>query len=94
MINDILKLDFDIAFLSCGMYTVIFDNLIKTKLNKKPFILGMLILFLIFYGKRYDITFFNQFINKEYQIKVLDNFEDLINKSNLFFKNEGLNAYL
>jgi hypothetical protein len=95
MMNDISKIDFDIAFLSCGMYAVLLGDFIKMKLNKKAiYIGGMLNVIFNFYGKRYDTTFFDQFINKEYQIKVLDNFNDLMSNSNLFFKNEALNAYI
>ena len=91
IINDISKIDFDIAFLSCGMYAVLLGDLIKTKLNKKAiYIGGMLNVIFNFYGKRYDTTFFDQFINKEYQIKVLDDFSDLSNNSNLFFNKFGL----
>jgi hypothetical protein len=95
MMNDISKIDFDIAFLSCGMYAVLLGDLIKTELNKKAiYVGGMLNVIFNFYGKRYDTTFFDQFINKEYQINVLDDFNDLTSKSNLFFKNEALNAYI
>ena len=40
MYDDISKIDFDIAFLSCGMYSIILGDLIKNKLKKKAIYIG------------------------------------------------------
>ena len=54
MFDDIKKIDFDIAFLSCGCYANELGYRIKNQLNKKAIYLGggLNLLFNI-YGKRY-----------------------------------------
>ena len=52
MENDIMKLDFDIALLSCGSYAMYLGNVISKKMNKKAiYIGGMLNVFFNIYGK-------------------------------------------
>lgn len=93
MIEEISLIDFDIAFISAGLYSMILGDKIKTKLHKKSlYIGGMLNVFFNFYGSRYDTSFFNNYMNLDYQIDVLDDFEDLLTNNN-YKDSEGINAY-
>jgi hypothetical protein len=92
--NEIKELDFDIAFISAGIYTMSVGNFIKQIGKKAIYIGGMLNVLFNIYGSRYDTTFFNSFMNKEYQIDVMDSFDDLIDNKSLYVKNEVLGAYM
>ncbi len=93
--EDIKTMDFDIAFLSCASYSMYFGHKIKTELNKKAiYIGGILNVLFNIYGKRYDNSFYDQFINKEYQIEPLENKKYLKDTNDgKQFVSEGLNAY-
>ena len=71
-----------------------FGNFIKQQGKKAIYIGGMLNVLFNIYGSRYDTFFFNSFVNKEYQVDVMDDFNDLINNKSLFVKNEVLGAYM
>jgi len=94
MCNDIKNIDFDIAFISAGIYTMYIGDYIKNIGKKSIYIGGMLNVLFNIYGARYDTPFFNQFINKEYQVDVMDNFHDLVSNNALYVKNEILGAYM
>lgn len=92
--DDISCIDFDIAFLSCGIYSYHVGDFIKTKLNKKSiYIGGMLNVMFNFYGKRYDTPFFNKFMNMNYQVNVMDDYIDLYKNNNKNVEGDALNAY-
>ena len=42
----------------------------------------------------YFWKFFNNLVNKEYQVEVMDDFKDLIDNKSLFVKNEVFGAYM
>lgn len=74
MFNDISKIDFDIAFLSCASYSMYLGHKIKTTLNKKSiYIGGSLNMLFNIYGNRYDAVFKSgKIINPEYTIQALE----------------------
>jgi hypothetical protein len=91
MVNEISKINFDIALISAGIYTMHLGNEIK-KMNKKAiYIGGMLNVFFNIYGERYKT--FNIYQNLNYQIDVLDKFGDLHDNKELQIKNESVGAY-
>jgi hypothetical protein len=94
MEDDISKIDFDIALLSCGSYANCLGAFISKSLNRKAIYLGGIlnILFNI-YGKRYDIDSYKQFINLEYRIEALEKEEYINIKGGRKLKNESFNAY-
>jgi hypothetical protein len=66
MCNDISKLDFDIALISCGGYALLLGSFIKNKMNKSAiYIGGGLQLFFGVAGKRWDTNETIQSIIKE-----------------------------
>lgn len=77
MESDIMKLDFDIALLSCGSYAMYLGNVISKKMNKKAiYIGGILNIFFNIHGKRYaDNVYYDSFKNLEYEITALEKSE-------------------
>jgi hypothetical protein len=99
MAQEISKLEFDIALLSCGSYAMYLGNFIKQKLKKKSLYLGG-VLNMIFniYGGRYNhkgykILMQSVGLTPDSQINPFEN-KDIENiKSGRNFKTESLNAY-
>lgn len=72
MCNDISNLNFDIALLSCGSYSMPLGNFIK-KLGKKAiYVGGVLQLFFGILGDRYNHDWLKFIINKEYYIQATE----------------------
>jgi hypothetical protein len=74
MEDDIMKLNFDIALLSCGSYAMYLGNAISKKMNKKAiYIGGVLNVMFNIRGKRYegDVNY-NNIKNLEYEIVALE----------------------
>ena len=95
MINDISLIDFDIALIASGIYTMYLGHEIKTTLNKKAIFLGgMLNPFFNIYSPRYDTDFFNSFQNLDYQISIMEDFGDLTKINKHLPPNEGPTNYL
>lgn len=94
MCEEINDLEYDIAFITAGIYSMNFGNFIKQQGKKAIYIGGMLNVLFNIYGSRYDNKFFNNLVNKEYQVEVMDDFNDLIDNKSLFVKNEVLGAYM
>jgi hypothetical protein len=99
MSEEIAKLDFDIALLSCGSYAMYLGDFIKHKLNKKSLYLGGILNMLFnIYGGRYNQHGYVQLglrvrLDPAYQIDPFEN-EDVKNiKSGRDFKTESLRAY-
>ncbi len=93
MEKDIQNIDFDIAFISAGIYTMGLGNFIK-KIGKKAIYMGgMLNPIFNIYGERYKT--FSHYQNLEYQIDSIDDYDDLFeNKSSLFVaEGETISAY-
>lgn len=94
MKNDIINIDFDIAFLSCASYAMGLGHFIKNTMKKKAiYIGGILNVFFNIYGARYDTPFFNGIVNLDKQIKSVEtpkNINDLKKHNQI---SEGYNAY-
>jgi hypothetical protein len=66
MKEDIQKLDFDVAFLSCGSYALPLGNFIKEDLHRHAiYVGGILQLLFGVMGRRYENEFFLRQINRE-----------------------------
>lgn len=96
MENDIMKLDFDIALLSCASYAMYLGNAISKKMNKKAIYIGGVInVFFNIQGKRYvNDPHYDKLRNLEYEIVALEKAE----KCDVLFggksiKSESLLAY-
>jgi hypothetical protein len=99
MAQEISKLEFDIALLSCGSYAMYLGNFIKHKLNKKSLYLGGVLNMLFnIYGGRYNHKGYKRLMQSvglvpDSQINPFEN-KDIENiKSGRNFKTESLNAY-
>ncbi len=96
MENDIMKLEFDIALLSCASYSMYLGNVISKKMNKKAiYIGGIMNIFFNIYGRRYaNRPVYDNLKNLEYEIEALEKSE----KCDVLFggkdiKSESLLAY-
>jgi hypothetical protein len=95
MANEISKIDFDIAFLSCGSYALYLGDFIAEKLGKTSFYLGG-ILNVIFNiaGARYNNNeYFRNFMNMSNQIEAFETKEYLNISAGRDITSEGFNAY-
>jgi hypothetical protein len=99
MAQEISKLEFDIALLSCGSYAMYLGNFIKQKSKKKSLYLGGVLNMLFnIYGGRYNHKGYKRLMQSvglvpESQINPFEN-KDIENiKSGRNFKTESLNAY-
>jgi hypothetical protein len=92
--NGISTIDFDIALLSCGSYSMFLGNYIKTKLKKKAIYFGgSLNLYFNIYGKRFDPLYNRVGLNPKYLINAFEN-ADIENISGgRLYHNESLQAY-
>ncbi len=93
MSHDIRLIDFDVAFISAGIYTMYLGNEIKKQGKKAIYMGGTLNVYFNIYGGRFDTSFFKSFKNMEYEIKAIDEFEDLFSVKELHIENEVLGAY-
>lgn len=94
MALDIELLDFDIALLSCGSYAMFLGDFIKTKMSKKAiYVGGILNVYFGIYGGRYDLPFFNDQLNLEYQIEAFENKNINQIKGGRLSNSESINAY-
>jgi len=93
MCEEITKLDFDIALLSCGSYAMPLGDHIFRKMGKKAiYVGGILNVLFNIYGGRYNTTFFNSIMNLEHQIKFEPEiYKDI--KGGRIEKTEAFNAY-
>jgi len=88
MCNDIMKLDFDIALLSCGGYGMPLTYFIKKKINKSSvYVGGGLQLFFGVMGKRWDQSDVISKIIKENGCKFIRPSNDEIIKNNNLIEN-------
>lgn len=95
MVDDISKLDFDIAFISAGGYTMHLGNEIKKMGKKAIYIGGLLNVFFNIYGKRYDNGYYTTIQNLDYRVKAMEDFDDLFDEKTVekCFTSEALKAY-
>ena len=95
MADEISKIDFDIAFLSCGSYALYLGDFIAERLGKTSFYLGG-ILNVIFNiaGERYNnIEHYSNIMNKEYQIEALEKDDYKNISAGRGINSEGFKAY-
>lgn len=91
--TDIEKIDFDIAFLSCGSYAMFFGDFIKNMGKKSVYIGGVLNIFFNIYGGRYsNSVYYNSLVNLENQITALEN-NQIKNSGGREELSESINAY-
>ena len=95
MANEIRKIDFDIAFLSCGSYALYLGDFIAEQLGKTSFYLGG-ILNVIFNiaGSRYNnCEFYRNFMNMSNQIDAFETEEYSNISAGRGINSEGFKAY-
>jgi len=94
MENEIKRIDFDIAFLSCASYATYLGSFISKKMNKKAIYIGgvLNVLFNIF-GKRYDDQYYNNINNLTYRIIALEKEKYANVQGGRKYKSESFNAY-
>ncbi len=79
MSDDISKIDFDIALLSCGSYAMFLGDFIKKEMKKKSLYLGgILNMYFNIYGGRFSQEAYQQIyksvgLNQAYQINPIEN---------------------
>jgi len=95
MANEISKIDFDIAFLSCGSYALYLGDFIAEKLGKTSFYLGGIVNIIFnIAGDRYNnCEFYRNFMNMENQIEAFENKKYLKIFSGKNIKGEEFTAY-
>jgi len=94
MAQDISRLDFDIAWLSCASYGMYLGDFIRNEMHGKAvYIGGILNVLFNIYGQRYDASYYNRFIRPETRIEALENADmDRLSGGRLY-PNEALRAY-
>jgi len=74
MAEEISKIDFDIAFLSCASYSMFLGDFIKHQMGKKAIYIGGIInVFFNIYGGRFGNYFEPSGLNRQYEINPLEN---------------------
>ena len=92
--EEVSKLDFDIAFLSCGSYALHLGHFIKNSLHKKSVCVGGMINILFgIYGKKHDIEHWKNFYNPGYVIDAFENEKLQRITAGRYWKDESVNAY-
>lgn len=92
--EEISKIDFDIAFLSCGSYAMFLGNYIKHTLNKQSLYFGgSLNLYFNIYGKRFEPLYKQVNLDPHYLITAFEN-SDITNiNGGRVYANESIDAY-
>lgn len=92
--EEISKIDFDIAFLSCGSYAMHLGYFLKNVLRKKSiYIGGVLNVMFAIYGGRYDCDYYMKFHTPGYLIDPFENENAKKITAGRNWKTESLNAY-
>jgi len=93
--QEISKIDFDIALLSCASYGMFLGNYIKYNIGKKAIYFGgvLNVLFNIYGGRYTDDEYKNAGLNLNYQIDPFENVEIEHIKGGKDKPSEGFNAY-
>ena len=92
--NQLEKLDFDLALLSCGSYAMPVGSFIKSKLKKRSIYIGGILNVLFgIYGERFDTSFYRKKVNQKYIIEPLENSQILTILGGKKQYDEGLRAY-
>jgi len=92
--NEISKIDFDIAFLSCGSYAMFLGQYIKNNLKKQALYFGgSLNLYFNIYGQRFTDLYDQIKLNPKYLIDAVENESIKGIEGGRTYANEGLLAY-
>jgi hypothetical protein len=95
MADEISKIDFDIAFLSCGSYALYLGDFIAEKLKKTSFYLGgvLNVIFNIESGRYNNSEYYRNLMNMEYQIKAFEKDDYKNISAGRGINSEGFRAY-
>lgn len=95
MSDEISKIDFDIAFLSCGSYASYLGDFIAENLQKTSFHLGGIlnVIFNISADRYNNCEFYRKFMNMPNQIVAFEQKKYIDMSAGKNIKSEGLNAY-
>ena len=92
--NDIKVIDFDIALLSCGAYSMFLGSFIKDTGKQAIYIGGILQIYFGIMGSRFKTSFFESFLNKQTMLnEPVEKNQIIKNAMQNFDKNEGFSAY-
>lgn len=92
--DEISKIDFDIAFLSCGSYAMFLGNYIKHSLKKQALYFGgSLNLYFNIYGKRFEPLYNQVGLDPNYLITAFENRDISHISGGRIYTNESLDAY-
>jgi hypothetical protein len=94
MKQEIRKLDFDVALLSCGSYAGPLGVEIASQGKKAIYIGGVLNVLFNIFGQRYNTEFVKSIINTETTIDALETSELMARSGGKAWANEALRAYL
>ena len=94
VIEDVSKIDFDIALLSCASYSGHLGNHISEVMKKKAIYFGgTLNVMWNIYGGRYNNGYVNSIVNLDTQIDAVENADIIHLKAGKHSESEALNAY-
>jgi hypothetical protein len=95
MENEISRIDFDIAFLSCGSYALYLGDFIAEKLGKTSFYLGGIlnVIFNISADRYNNCEFYRNFMNMKNQINAFETEEYSNISAGRGINSEGFKAY-
>lgn len=94
MKHEIGKLDFDIAFLSCGSYAGPLGVEIASMGKKAIYVGGVLNILFNIFGQRYNTEYVRAIINSDTTIDALETSELMARSGGKAWANEALRAYL
>jgi hypothetical protein len=94
MKQDISKIDFDVALLSCGSYAGPLGVDIASRGKKAIYIGGVLNVMFNIFGQRYDTDFVRAIVNPKTTIDALETSELMARSGGKALANEALRAYL
>jgi hypothetical protein len=94
MKSEIRKLDFDVAFLSCGSYAGPLGVEIASMGKKAIYVGGVLNILFNIFGQRYNTDYVRAIINPETTIDALETNELMARSGGKAWANEALRAYL
>jgi len=94
MVEEIGRIDFDVALLSCGAYAMRLGDFIRHDMGRKAvYVGGMLNVFFNIYGERYDTAFYSGFMRSDTMIEALENSRVDSLQGGKLFPSEAARAY-
>lgn len=94
IIEEISRIDFDVALLSCGSYAMRIGDFIRHDMGRKAvYVGGILNVFFNIYGERYDTSFYRRFMRTDTMIEAFENSSVDSLQGGKLFPSEAARAY-